>query len=523
MSQGRDIVRAYHEATKHHTHAYAPSPGFLDWDSQPDPFRRFPGAPAVSLPLVEGPAPGLDPVERLGLFLELALGLSAWKALGPDRWALRNTPSSGNLHPTEGYVLLWRRLSAQIGPGLYHYAVHDHALERRAVLPDAVADAVAEAVAAACPDAFGALGLSSVIWREEWKYGARAYRYCQLDVGHALGAARTAAQVVGWSLHADAAAGDDVVAACLGLGRPEFAEVEAEHPDLLAVLGEGTPPWDMIAAGLNAWAGVPGRVSAERVAWPEIAAVLPAVHRPTLPASEHTRSRQTGVSRLPEGAGLARLIRQRRSAQRMDGKTAMTLAALRGVLEGTLPAAMPLDAFPHAPAVNLLLFVHAVEGLEPGLYAYERAPERGADFRAACSAPLEWAPMGEGLYRLRAPEDLRREASRLSCHQGIAGRGAVAVGMIGALGPVLEEDGAWAYRRLYWEAGMIGQALYLGAEAAGLRGTGIGCYFDDAVHGLLGLAPDGPWQSLYHFTIGGALDDARLGSEPPYAHLGARP
>ena len=36
----------------------------------------------------------------------LALGLAAWKVIPGDRWALRCNPSSGNLHPTEGYVAL---------------------------------------------------------------------------------------------------------------------------------------------------------------------------------------------------------------------------------------------------------------------------------------------------------------------------------------------------------------------------------------------------------------------------------
>ena len=34
---------------------------------------------------------------------------------------------------------------------------------------------------------------------------------------------------------------------------------------------------------------------------------------------------------------------------------------------------------------------------------------------------------------------------------------------------------------------MIGQVLYLEAEAAGIRATGIGCFFDDEMHALLGL------------------------------------
>ena len=76
-------------------------------------------------------------------------------------------------------------------------------------------------------------------------------------------------------------------------------------------------------------------------------------------------------------------------------------------------------------------------------------------------------------------------------------------------------ESPWHYRQLYWEAGLIGQALYLEAEALGLRGTGIGCYFDDAFHQLLGLT-DKTFQSLYHFTVGTPLTDARILSLPPY-------
>ena len=60
--------------------------------------------------------------------------------------------------------------------------------------------------------------------------------------------------------------------------------------------------------------------------------------------------------------------------------------------------------------------------------------------------------------------------------------------------------------------------LYLEAEAAGVRGTGIGCYFDDAVHKLLGLDGD-RFQSLYHFTVGSPVEDPRLMTLPAYFHL----
>jgi len=48
----------------------------------------------------------------------------------------------------------------------------------------------------------------------------------------------------------------------------------------------------------------------------------------------------------------------------------------------------------------------------------------------------------------------------------------------------------------------------------------MGCYFDDVVHQLLGIAlPGDAWQSLYYFTVGGTVDDVRLTTLPAYGHL----
>ena len=113
-------VRAYHRQTKHRPERYARGPGHLDWANQPDPFRRYIGARLVELPLARtDPKPSYSDLtipgdvkarslsrESLSLFLELSLGLSAWKEYQASRWALRVNPSSGNLHPTEGYVVL---------------------------------------------------------------------------------------------------------------------------------------------------------------------------------------------------------------------------------------------------------------------------------------------------------------------------------------------------------------------------------------------------------------------------------
>ena len=71
------------------------------------------------------------------------------------------------------------------------------------------------------------------------------------------------------------------------------------------------------------------------------------------------------------------------------------------------------------------------------------------------------------------------------------------------------------YRELLREAGLVGQVLYLEAEATGVRGTGIGCFFDDPVHQTFGLAGS-RWQSVYHFTVGTPISDARIETGPPY-------
>jgi len=111
--------------------------------------------------------------------------------------------------------------------------------------------------------------------------------------------------------------------------------------------------------------------------------------------------------------------------------------------------------------------------------------------------------------------DARAIAGQVSCGQDIAAKGAFSVGMIADFQQPLQTHGPWLYRRLFWETGMIGQVLYLEAEAAGIRSTGIGCYFDDPVHDLFGFQGRA-FQSLYHFTVGGPVEDARLSTLPPY-------
>ena len=63
--------------------------------------------------------------------------------------------------------------------------------------------------------------------------------------------------------------------------------------------------------------------------------------------------------------------------------------------------------------------------------------------------------------------------------------------------------------------GTLGSVIYLEAEEAGIRATGIGCYCDDPVHAAFGIVSR-EWQSFYHFTVGGPVEDGRLSTLPAY-------
>jgi SagB-type dehydrogenase family enzyme len=531
-----DVI-AYHDRTKHFPERYARGPGGLDWANQPDPFRRFNGAPAFRLPLAghdnTPPAAALfgaatvtsQPLtlEWIGTYFELALGLSARKEIATSSWYLRTNPSSGNLHPTEAYAILPEIQGLQGGAGVYHYAPLHHTLEQRA-----------RWLLGAKPDAAGFhVGLTSITWREAWKYGERAFRYCQHDVGHALGALRFAAAALGWRVQLVPEWDDAQLARLLGLNRVgDFADVEPETPELLVrvIVNEAavttlSPPVD----AATEWFGRANRLSHFHLEWPVIDEAIAASERKTACAKQPDSGKFIIWSPpSPPACDLSagQLIRQRRSAVDFDADTNISRETFLAILDATLPrtSAPPFDAWPFQPRLHLVLMVHRVTELVPGLYLWLRTPVDANALRRAFGKKLDWELVTDSaanapLYRL-GRGDLRDFARTLSCHQHIAADGAFSLGMLARFEPTLREHGAPAYRELFWEAGMIGQALYLAAEAAGVRGTGIGCYFDDELHGALGLAGH-DWQSLYHFTIGGPVEDSRLVTVPPYQHLAA--
>ena len=547
------MVYRYHDGTKHHFQRFARSLGYLDWASQPQPFRRFADTPIFPL----YPTPGADAATdakyaprhvtfdqacqlevaasplsaaAIGDVLRHALGLSAWKRFKASRWALRVNPSSGNLHPTEAYVIGPALAGLDAGGGrsaVYHYAPDRQALELRCVFDQS-----------AWESAFGGRGdvlliaLTSIHWREAWKYGERAFRYCQHDLGHASAAVSIAASLLGWRAALLPAWSHRAIAAMTGIDRDQdFVDAEREEPGCVMAVGAvaASAPLDCSretvgqladAVARGQWSGRASQLSEDHVTWSFIDEVARATEDPGRSCEAAARAVHDQPARRDRQIDARALLLRRRSAVAFDGRSTIDRATfvnmLSHVVPGTSGTMSPWTSVWWTARVHLAIFVHRVEHVPAGLYMLLRDPDAFDRLRRACRPDFRWEAADDALPLWRLEQaDGRSLSARLSCDQDIAADGFFSLGMLADFDASLQMFGPSFYRHLFWETGMVGQVLYLEAEAAGARATGIGCFYDDPVHDVLGLRGH-TFQSLYHFSVGRPVDDARLTTEPGY-------
>jgi SagB-type dehydrogenase family enzyme len=488
--------REYHEATKHSVESLRRARHVLDWTNMPDPFRHYEGVPVLDLP-ADPPAPeipgfdvlhgasGAMPVVHGPAFLSQLLfysaAISASKRVPStgEKYALRVNPSSGNLHPTE-FHFLTRGLKGW-PDGLYHYDPSRHMAEQRgrgnfATKPDS----------GSAPIVFV---LTSIVWREAWKYGERAYRYCLHDIGHAWQALALSARAIGCDHLAVGHFVDDDVERILHVHSDEW-------PMLIVSLHGKCIPVREADTGKTVWfGGQANRLSKETIAHPLIDSIHYATKRSSSGSSgtsfAESASTGSGEIKLPSPVSSTRsfgaVARMRRSAlDFLGGKRSMSFAELSAILAVT---AQPLSAdFAGTRFIQLYLYAHRVDGLQPGVYR----------FWTEC-AELEQVKSG----------DQRVAAAGLSLGQDLAGNACVTFSMIGDLERAAANYGDRGYRYVHFEAGAIGHRLYLAAEALGLGATGIGAFYDDEVCRYLNLMPE-QGQVVNHFAIGYPVPDPRL-------------
>jgi SagB-type dehydrogenase family enzyme len=500
---------AYHQATKHTYHSVRTNARYLDWHNQPDPFRSYEGAPVIALPTDPGfPDAGAfatmaalaertqlasdNDSERhekieldrdwLSRLLWHSMAVSAWKKVPGTgaRYSLRVNPSSGNLHPTETYLAL--RAFVGMDDGLYHYRADRHALELRS--PGAWTQHLARALEIPwAADSRLIVGLTSIFWRESWKYGERAYRYCCHDLGHAMMSALLAARELGLQGGVVAHFSDLRLACALGVSQSD------EAPMAFLVFPPQNNSATHSAAPVEPVAGIPNELSPEEVLYDLLlgihaSTVLPEPAGPLPRAFPANSTVAGGNAQLPgpsRDAPLGLIVRRRRSAldfeartspmgreeleQLLDFATRDWRADWRGNFGGEKP-----QSENGADFVALYLYVHRVRDCEPGVYLWDRANRK-----------IE--PLHRG--------DVQRVAAFLSLEQPLAGNSCFTVSMIADLAGAARVFGNRGYRYVYFEAGAIGQRLYVGAESLGWNATGIGAFYDDDVHRYLGFLEEG--------------------------------
>src|SRR5213594_810848 len=194
-SETRSSALRYHEATKHSELSLRMSPHYLDWDNKPSPFKVYKNLPMKSLPH-EFPYPsesslkalkghethnGNKPVDLQNLteILFYSAGPTRKMKIGGETYYMRAASATGALYPIELYIV-----SAGIPgleAGIYHFNPLSFALVR--IREGDYGPELAAATNGATALSPLTIALTSLAWRNAWKYEARSYRHWFWDGG----------------------------------------------------------------------------------------------------------------------------------------------------------------------------------------------------------------------------------------------------------------------------------------------------------------------------------------------------
>jgi SagB-type dehydrogenase family enzyme len=519
MNKNLQMVYTYHNETKHSQQRYARSLGYMDWATQPNPYRTYTDTKKVQLPLsfenntleysqiFNQVNPISAPLckEAISQFFQFSLGLAAIKEYGDQSWALRCNASSGNLQPSEAYII--SNEIAGIEDGFYHYCPQNHELELLSKVNEKLT----------LPNNSFLVGLSSIVWREAWKYGERSWRYTQLDCGHALKALEISASILGWKIEVINTK-DSELQDLLGFEQAHrYVPEERELADMLILVSALNNPAsieniDIKPIRLSLEETYRGKANQLSVDWHNWE-ILEKIENATLSDDLNTKKYINNIYEINPyrtPSNLAKdIVLKRRSAQMMNKDDCTISKKEFETIIGSVKS--------NTSAVHLVIFVHSVQEIDSGLYILLRNKNHKKQLQTLLKESFLWEKVdtnaGE-LYKLEEG-DFKFLAKAISCNQDIASDGAFTLGMLAEFINQLETYGASRYKQLYWDCGAIGQQLYLETTSLGLSATGIGCFLDDILHGVIGLKTN-HFQSLYHFTIGRGLIDNRLSTKKPY-------
>jgi SagB-type dehydrogenase family enzyme len=486
-SDDADVLRRYHELTKHSYESVRTGPRGLDWANAPRKFKVYVNAVSVPLPAPtttgvpaheairrssERPSGGKVDLEALASLLFFAAGVHAVKRRSWGDQEVRTYAAAGALYPNEVYVVTGEL--ANLPAGVYHYAPLEHAL-----VPLRAGDLrgnLAEATGGLAPvtGAPATVVLGGIPWRTTWKYRTRGYRHLFWDAGMMLAnlLAAAAARDLPFEVVTDFV--DRTVNELLGVdGRRELALC-------LVSLGEGHP--------------APGPAAVDPI-HPEVAPLSPEelgdpeIDRAHAASSRRSSSEIRRVRPIPAGgegttglggdvapAPLERLspdsierVVLRRGSSRRLARLPMPAAELAAILDGAL-GRFPADSGPGP--LGALVIANDVEGLDPGAYRFVPGQETAT-----------FVPVRRG--------EQRETAAYLCLEQPLGADAAAVVFLMARLDDYLSAVGGRGYRLAQLEAAVAAGRIYLGAYAQCLGASGITFYDDDvsALYGLPGWSP----------------------------------
>ena len=394
--------------------------------------------------------------------------------------------------------------SILVNGSLYHYNRRDHALEKRVTFRDPLNRIFH------CDDDHLAIFLTTRC------RSVRGYRSCHLDLGFAASALVASARSLGWQTRRLAHLADDSVRHLIGndtdpalaiLITPDVRFFESTL-NVTVVCDRDTETEDTVLTVRGLRKETFGRLllpndDDPKKMDPHIVGINAATEKPETNYCPR-RTRRSGRNLEP----YVHVARRSRMATTFDPYSdplgSFEFQRLLDAMDDSD------DIFDDAGVSALVLFVHRVADLAPGVYVLVRNLWRKEATMEALQSRIAggnatWTPGAFGLVALLAPADVRQLAARLSGDDAASADGYVTIALLADFAPVFFRPTPWRYRQLLWEAGALVHRLAIAATRLSLSWTR-GFFNDDDVHDLLGFS-DHRFQVIAHVAIGRSHDD----------------
>jgi SagB-type dehydrogenase family enzyme len=469
----------YHDATKHSEISLRTSGHYLDWENKPSPFKVYRNLPSIPLPrdfprpeepalkAIRGEIPSKTVKPDLAVLAEIlffSAGLTRKMKFGSEEYYMRAASATGALYPIELYVVSGDIPSLK--SGVYHFSPKVFALVQLRE-GDFRSDLALASDESSASSPF-TIVMTSLAWRNAWKYEARSYRHWFWDSGVIDANLLATCTSEGLSCKLVLGFVDSMVDKLLGLEEMKEATV------CLAVVGAGLGPRagparkEIPLLHLNV-----EPVSKEEVEYP----IIWDAHKAgeLVNQKEVERWRQ-GFKPRPEKlipVGPAVPLRPledepstllawailRRGSSRRFAQQPISLEQLSTILQASsVPISfdfLPMDE----TLIDFYFIANDVDGLPSGSYYYDQETES-----------LEQLKIGH----------FRSMSGYLSLGQPLFSQASVMFFLTTDLKHVTDCFGNRGYRVAQFEAGVRAGKLYLSSYALGLGASG-STFYDDAV------------------------------------------